>query len=297
MPAHPVLLSEIRQAPFPWRFLLGAYAFSWTLWGVAAFVPPSPLYNALWLVGALGPALSGVANLYAEHGGAKRRAMRSAFWRRVIDPRYGGWRTLLPAVLIPLALVAVSVFFEGRTTPVPFACLSFGLRSAASVATLLAVLAATSQEIGWRGYALDELQTRWSPLVSALVIGLMTWLWLLPMAALLPAAPNQFLHAGPRTLPVALVTDLCISVLLTWLYDRGRRSVLAALIGRFVLTLGALAICPFSERLEQTHVALLLGVALAIGLVVPNFDKRHTTLLRVRPSLQGPPLPRRRRRL
>jgi membrane protease YdiL (CAAX protease family) len=41
----------------------------------------------------------------------------------------------------------------------------------------LIILGPLSEEIGWRGYALDRLQTKWNALESSLMVGLVWGLW------------------------------------------------------------------------------------------------------------------------
>ncbi len=38
-----------------------------------------------------------------------------------------------------------------------------------------------SKELGWRGYGLDILQARFSPLLSSLILALFWWAWHLPL--------------------------------------------------------------------------------------------------------------------
>ena len=45
----------------------------------------------------------------------------------------------------------------------------------------LLILGPLSEEIGWRGYALERLQTRWNALTSSLIVGLVWALWHLPL--------------------------------------------------------------------------------------------------------------------
>ncbi|MGL4651327.1 MAG: CPBP family glutamic-type intramembrane protease, partial [Caldilineaceae bacterium] len=145
---------------------------------------------------------------------------------------------------------------------------------------LLVSMAGASQEFGWRGYMLDELQTRASPLLASLLLGLLVWVWLLP-AMVIPGAPLWALRAGPLGLWGSLTSDLCTAVLLTWLYNRGRRSLLAPLAARMTMILTLFAFGPLAGRAALNWSALMLGVALSIALLSPGFGRRQEVRVRV----------------
>jgi membrane protease YdiL (CAAX protease family) len=49
------------------------------------------------------------------------------------------------------------------------------------IALQVALLRPLSEELGWRGYALDALQARWSALASSLVVGFFWSMWHVPL--------------------------------------------------------------------------------------------------------------------
>ncbi len=64
---------------------------------------------------------------------------------------------------------------------------------------------ALSEELGWRGYALDRFQRKWRPFTAGLILGFIWWAW-----------------------------QLSLSLLVTWLCNRNRRSILAAVLFHFM---------------------------------------------------------------
>ena len=80
---------------------------------------------------------------------------------------------------------------------------------------------ANGEEIGWRGYVLPRLQTRFGALASSLILGLIWWFWHLP----------KFLGAESASLfGIFLVKILAEAVLYTWLYNNTRGSLLLVTI-------------------------------------------------------------------
>ena len=83
---------------------------------------------------------------------------------------------------------------------------------------------ATGEELGWRGFALPGLQKRFTPLVSALILGLIISGW------------HALLHlVSPIGIPEWQFWILLVSysVIVTWAYNKSRGSVLIATIFHF----------------------------------------------------------------
>lgn len=88
---------------------------------------------------------------------------------------------------------------------------------------------ATGEELGWRGFALPGLQRHFSPLVSALVLGLIVSGW------------HGLLHlVSPTGLPEwqFWVSLISYSVIVTWAYNKSHGSVLIATIFHFSFNFG-----------------------------------------------------------
>ena len=77
------------------------------------------------------------------------------------------------------------------------------------------------EEVGWRGFALPRLQTRYSPLVASIIIGFFWALWHVPYWR---AEIGSF--TSMYWLFVSGIT-FALSFILTWLYNRTGGSILA----------------------------------------------------------------------
>jgi membrane protease YdiL (CAAX protease family) len=87
-----------------------------------------------------------------------------------------------------------------------------------------AVLGAPLEEVGWRGFALPKLQTKYSALASSLIVGVLWGLWHVPL----------FLQKGYPTpissFPVWFVLLLGNAIVYTWIYNNTRGSLLLAIL-------------------------------------------------------------------
>jgi uncharacterized protein len=99
----------------------------------------------------------------------------------------------------------------------------------------LLILGPLSEEIGWRGYALGRLQTRWNALTSSLIIGLVWALWHLPLFMLVGTSQ----HVLGIPFIGFLVGFMANSILYTWLYNNTKQSLWSAILLHWFYTYAA----------------------------------------------------------
>ncbi|MFC7138045.1 CPBP family intramembrane glutamic endopeptidase [Halobaculum litoreum] len=122
---------------------------------------------------------------------------------------------------------------------------------------------ALAEELGWRGYALPRLQARFDALGASLLLGAVWAVWHLPVFLLTDAG---------TTLPFEwyLPRLLALSVLLTWVFDHTRGSVLhavflhAAVNGTEAFVSGTLTTPLLELRYGQAMTLLTVAAALVV---------------------------------
>jgi len=96
----------------------------------------------------------------------------------------------------------------------------------------LLILGPLSEELGWRGYALDRLQSRWNALTSSLTLGVIWSLWHLPLFYIV--GTSQYLY-DISFLGFMLGTTT-ISILYTWAYNNTGGSIWSAVFFHWIYT-------------------------------------------------------------
>lgn len=130
----------------------------------------------------------------------------------------------------------------------------------------LLILGPLSEELGWRGYALDRLQTRWSALVSSLIVGLVWSLWHLPLFLI----PGTSQHEMGVPFIGFLIKLTSSSVLYTWLYNNTRRSLWSAILLHWLYTYAAQVISsgvvrsPLYNSLEYLPYVIMAAAVILI---------------------------------
>ncbi len=116
------------------------------------------------------------------------------------------------------------------------------------------------EELGWRGFALPQLQRRYSALASSLIIGVAWALWHWPNYFIASIHPHPF-WAFAAAIPMGMAA----SILYTWVYNSTGGSVFAV-----VVLHGATVSTPSLPASVGSAVALIVPsvyVIIAIGLV------------------------------
>jgi len=155
------------------------------------------------------------------------------FWRRAFRwPRGRTKMAILGILILPLITITsylISSSVEGTGLSLAYAARLFTDWKALLVYLFVELtFGALSEELGWRGYALDELQSRWSALRSSLVLGFIWAFWHTP-AFLTPGLGQYEMGGIVSSTYVFFILSVALgSVLITWVYNNTSRSILVA---------------------------------------------------------------------
>jgi membrane protease YdiL (CAAX protease family) len=182
---------------------------------------------ALFLVGGFVPSLLAIFLTWKKEGTAGLRHLG----RRIAQVNIG-WRWYLAAVLVVILatmgqLVIISLMGQAFDMTLFVAQLGSFLP--------LLIIGPLSEEIGWRGYALGRLQTRWNALTSSLIVGLVWALWHLPLFMMVGASQHEL---GIPFMPL-LIELTASSILYTWLYNNTKQSIWSAILLHWLYTYAA----------------------------------------------------------
>jgi uncharacterized protein len=246
-------MSLVKRHPLITFFVL-AYALSWTLESPLVFLRDSVTDTQgliLTILASNVPSVLGIVLTAAVFGrGALRKLLgRLLIWR--VNPL---WYLLL--VLGPAALVAGVVPLNALMGG---PALSLGmplLGIAVFLAFHIVPGSALGEEIGWRGYVLPRMQSRMSALSAALIIGPIWALWHLPLWLTGEPGRTPTLYAG------FVVSVIALSVILTWVYNSTRGSLL------MVVLLHATYNLPITLAIDDLGTQATLPVLLYFGLLV-----------------------------
>jgi membrane protease YdiL (CAAX protease family) len=220
------MMKTFKQHPV-WLFFGLAYVLTWIVWG-------TEVAQAQGLIAFHLPQGLGYWGLATA---AYLAAIITGGWPAVKDllSRLVRWRVGVPLYLIALLLTGAI----GLVTLGVYALLGGTVQIGQDVSftQLLPIFLANfplmlfTEETAWRGFALPRLQTKYSALWASVIIGLGWGLWHLPLFFIPGAFQTRFPFEGGLASFLAFVLLIIpVSVLLTWLFNHTRGSVLIAAI-------------------------------------------------------------------
>jgi membrane protease YdiL (CAAX protease family) len=126
------------------------------------------------------------------------------------------------------------------------------------------------EELGWRGFALPRLQSRWSAFRSAVALGVVWGLWHIPLYFI--SGTGQIETAAGSGAAFAIVAFTVwttgLSVLFTWLFNQTGGSVLIAMLFHASVNLGAFV--PAAVGSAGAATFLYAVVTWVVALIVAN---------------------------
>jgi membrane protease YdiL (CAAX protease family) len=204
--------SLVKQFSIPIFFVL-TLIIGWFPWytGGGSIIIVAPTLAAL-IVAILAEGKEGLLAIL-------RRMIR---WR--VNVRWYIFILLFP-VLTSLAAVGIHVLLGGTAPQFPLLWQNQHLILLTFLFYLLPwQSSAFLEEIGFRGYAQEESQNRWGPLVGTLILGTFFGAWLLP--EFLQPDSAQYAMGGLRFYPWFILTEIGWSVVMTWVYNKTGKSAL-----------------------------------------------------------------------
>jgi len=215
----------------PWVYFLATYAWTWSFFGIAHLKGVSGesgqvLGVVLVLLALSGPAVMGITFTYLS----LNKAGQKDYWKRIIDFKRISFKWYLVILsLIPIVSIIAAVLSGYWKTHL------FSNKLPSLYLILLAVpLVPILEELGWRGYALDRLQEKYSAVTSSLILGALWGPWHLP-AFFLQDSIFGLMPLLSLTFWLYMFNLIAISISFTWIYNNTGRSTLSAILFHAVL--------------------------------------------------------------
>ncbi len=209
-------------------FFVLTIAWTWLFWSVAALITNGVLYigqsaDLFTALGGLGPIIFALILTFRTKGkeGIIRLLKRGADYK--FNKRW--WIPII--LLVPLIFIA-SYYILGVFQAVPVLDEERFIEQLPMKFIYFFFLVAVAEEFGWRGFALDRLQTRfqssrYNAVISSIVLGIVWGLWHLPF--FFTSGTSQ--EGWPLTSFMWLT--ITVTMLFTWLHNNTNGSVLTAL--------------------------------------------------------------------
>lgn len=246
----------------PWIYFLATFAWTWLFFGIAYAMNLSAesgniLGVILILLALSGPAVMGITFTYATLS----KEGQKDFWKRSVDFKRISWKWYLAILFLIPAISVLSSIISGD-----WSIYSFTNKLPSHSLILLSVpLVPILEELGWRGYVLDRLQSKYSALKSSLILGALWGPWHLP-AFFLPDSVFGLMPLASPMFWLYMGNAIVLSIIFTWVYNNTGRSTLSAILLHIVLEFCAnTGLIPWDKPTHSVNVAL--WILLCTGIV------------------------------
>jgi membrane protease YdiL (CAAX protease family) len=217
-----------------WVYLAVAVGGTWAFWLAAIAVGvrfDSPLGLVLLLVGLAVPGVSGIAFVYLVYD----ERGRADFWNRIVQLRRVNlrWFAILLAVPLGISVLAgvIDLLLGGPGPAWGEGVTQFEVNPLALLPALFfATLPPLLEELGWRGYALDRLQLKWSALSASAILGVVWALWHLPLFFIGGTHQHDVVGFATTSFWLFMAGIVALSVVIGWIYNNTARSITAIIV-------------------------------------------------------------------
>jgi uncharacterized protein len=130
-----------------------------------------------------------------------------------------------------------------------------------------------SEELGWRGFALDPLLNAFGFTKGSVLLGLIWGVWHLPLY-FMPQTWHGTMGFQFTGFWMFVLFSMGLSLIMSWVYIHTNRSILAAMLMHLSSNFSGQLLEPFSPKVELIRelIVILVGIAIAIYMITTKKD-------------------------
>jgi membrane protease YdiL (CAAX protease family) len=255
----------------PVRFFLITFLITWVAWFIAAWFSYQQGLQGLELLFMIPGLLAPFISVGIMISGKNNKAFRKDFWNRLSLKRINV--RFLPAILLimPFALFLATALSLplGHSSNQFLLSSDYNIMSEQAVLSFLILfLAPTFEELGWRGYGVDSIRSKFNLPKTTLLFAVLWALWHLPLFFIHGYYQNELWNMGIVYVINFFLSILPATILMNWVYYKNNRSILAAILFHFTIDLFSVLF-----QTEQFTKCLITVILLMISIVIIYKDK------------------------
>lgn len=219
------------------RFLVFTFGSSWAIWITVAIAqpilnPPMSILVPVVILGAFAPSIVGslMGGVFAP------KETRRDFWSRALSVRRIGWAWWLFILLFSPAIAVAVIGLNwalGDGIPGIDPTIFAGVGALLGFVVFQLLGGPLAEELGWRGFLLDRLLSRWSVMKASLIMGVIWVLWHVPLFFIEGTAQHAQGIWDIKGLQWTIEV-LCTSIIVSMVYINTNRSSLGAVMLHFM---------------------------------------------------------------
>ena len=244
----------------PVLFFVITYIATWAFWIPAAFLPETS-GTALMAAGLIMPAV--VSTLFVVFSGSS--ALKRDLKNRLLGIYKVRWRNVILAIAVFAASVMLSILISlafGQPSDQFSFTEDFSFTGKGAVGALGTILAASIiEEVGWKGYCEDSIGNYMNWFRESVIFGIIWSLWHLPLI-FIEGTYQAGLMTDPLYVISFFISGIPLGFIITWVYLKSDRSILACMIFHLFVNLmqEKIAMTPFTKCIETVVVTAAAAI-------------------------------------
>lgn len=254
-------------------FFLMAYLFSWitlvpyilSQWNILPSIKIYQLFVALSTF--TGPALSALVVSSITRGKAAQSDFKNSFKMFKVGKQ---WYAFILLVIPALLLLGI-VILPGAISSVHGLSLSFFIGYPINFLVIFFIGGPLGEEIGWRGFALPRMQSRYGAVKATLLLGVLWTFWHLPLffTSSQGGGPGTGLSIFYINFPIFFMMVMALAIIFTWVYNHTKGSLFIAVLLHASIDTFSIVVSLFSAPIvTKTDLPILIGSAIPALLIL-----------------------------
>lgn len=250
------------------KFFGLTFLITWIPWFIAVISKQKQgdfLVNLFIALGGIGPTVAALIMLYKNN---ELNDLKKDYWKRVLNfkaikIKYYLIIFFLPPVVYILSIMVTSIFESRNYQFIGFSNSSNSISGIISFIIFTLIFGPIPEELGWRGIGLDLLTTKFNRLKASLILAFIWALWHIPLFFINGTYQNTKVFYSFGTF-IYVGGLFCNTFILTWLYYKTNKRILAAILYHFMINYTGLIlnISEFSQLFSLFLLSIIIIVSI-----------------------------------
>lgn len=255
----------------PFHFIVITFVVTYLCWTAAAIVSGQPGGGDTFLIflipGMMTPTFAALWMIRSS----KSKELWNSFKERIFNLRLIKPLSFIPALLIvPAAILiatAISVATGGDPTQFQIAD-GFSFTVGMVPTLMIVILASIFEELGWRGYAVDSLSSRYTYFKATLIFAIVWSLWHIPLFFINSMYQNEIAIENIWYAVNFILSIIPLAFIINWVYRINRNSITAIILFHIFVNLSQEAL-----NITQTTKCIESGVLVVFAVIIVEMNK------------------------
>ncbi|WP_292470532.1 MmRce1 family CPBP family CAAX prenyl protease [Methanolobus sp.] len=250
----------------PGIYYLSIFIITFALWFAGAYMSfrddGNGLYMLVLLPGLMAPFLISLFMIYrSNNADLKKDFINRLINIRLIHPNIlPVFFLLMPLVVLLSTLISIPLgeplsqfqFAEG-----------FSFSAGAVPVLLILLLAASFEELGWRGYAFDSLQSRHTYFTASLIFSVLWSLWHFPLIFVNNSYQYEIFNENFWYGMNFFVSIVPMGMIISWICIKNGKSIIAAMVFHFIINMSQ-ELLDITQNTKCIETVVLIFVAVLL---------------------------------